>query len=73
MNNSQQSTVSSQGRLGTIDYRLPTIKEAIMSNAKVGAIHELPQEQPKTKEDLPCQAFAIVGDRDDPDALAVLM
>ena len=34
---------------------------------EVGAIHELPQEQPKPKEDLPWQAFAIVPDTDDPE------
>jgi len=56
-----------------------------MPNAKVGAIHELPQEQPRTNpsqgdlslhtksKEGPWQAFAVVGDRDDPDALAVLM
>jgi hypothetical protein len=33
----------------------------------VGAIHELPQEQPKTRHELPWQAFAVVGHRDDPE------
>ena len=34
---------------------------------EVGAIHELPQGQPNTRHDLPWQAFAVVGDKHDPD------
>jgi len=37
------------------------LQEAIMSNGKIK------EGLPKTKEDLPWQAFAIVGDKDDPE------